>query len=107
MSKKAISQNQLALQRFGKLFNDLTPREQEEILADMELETLAGRRETVFTDRSRLFYMHPRARAGREEYAEGKSGSLRDRGATRRRAVPHDHDEKGRHIPLEGGERKG
>ncbi len=107
MGKNVVSQNWLSLRRYGKLFRDLSLEEQEEILFDMEDEMLAGKNETRFTDRGLFDNRKPKAAAGKERYQEGKSGSMRDKGATIRSSKPHVHDEKGRHIPTEGGERKG
>lgn len=107
MKKNVVSQNWLALRRYGKLFRDLLPDEQREILFDMEQEMLEGKNKVTFTDRGIFKGQNPKSVAGNERYQEGKSGSMRDKGATIRSSKPHVHDEEGLHIPIEGGERKG
>ena len=107
MKTNAFSQNWLALRRYGKLFRDLPLEEQREILFDMEDEMIDGNNEVRFTDRSLFKDQNPKSVAGNERYQEGKSGSMRASGATIRKSKPHVHDEKGSHIPIEGGERKG
>jgi hypothetical protein len=107
MRKNVVSQNWLALRRYGKLFRDLSLEEQEEILFDMEHEMIEGRNKVQFTDKGIFKDSNPKSVAGKERYQEGKSGSMRAPGATIRFSNPHVHDRKGRHIPTEGGERKG
>lgn len=107
MKTNVFSQNWLALRRYGKLFRDLSSEEQAEILFDMEQEMLEGKNEVTFTDRGKFKGQNPKSVAGNEHYQDGKSGSMRDPGATIRRSKPHVHDDEGRHIPVESGERKG
>ena len=105
-NKRSVSQNLIALRRYGKLFRNLDPETQQEILFDMGHDMLEGGRDTVVTDNSVLNYLHPRARAGIETYGEGEGGKKQP-GVTIRRSPPHDHTRDGGHIPLEGGENKG
>lgn len=107
MKTNVYSQNWLALRRYGKLFRDLSPEEQGEVLFDMEQEMIEGKNQLRFTDRGEFKGQNPKSVAGNEWYQEGKSGSMRNPGATIRKSKPHVHDEKGSHIPIEGGERKG
>ena len=107
MKTNPLSQNWIALRRFGKLFRDLSLEEQEEILFDMEHEMIEGKNKVRFTDRGIFKGQNPKSVAGNERYQEGKSGSMRDSGATIRKSKPHVHDEKGLHVPIEGEERKG
>lgn len=50
MKTNVYSQNWLALRRYGKLFRDLLPEEQEEILFDMEQEMIEGKNKVRFTE---------------------------------------------------------
>lgn len=106
ISKRSVSQNLIALRRYGQLFKSLDPEKQQEILFDMEQDMLVGRRETVLTDRSMLRYQHPRARAGDENFGEGEGGK-KQKGVTLRKSPRYDHLEDGGHVQIEGGERKG
>lgn len=107
MQKNVVNQNWLALRRYEKLFRDLTLEQREEILFDMEHEMIEGENAAKFTDRGIFRSDKPKAAAGKERYQEGSGGSMRNPGATIRSSKPHVHDKQGRHIPVEGGERKG
>lgn len=50
MKTNVYSQNWLALRRYGKLFRDLLPEEQGEILFDMEQEMIEGKNKVRFTE---------------------------------------------------------